>query len=92
MNITDHNSAIFNEPDKVAKLFPDPVLQCLQVKQMAPSVQGADRFRLVVSDCDNYVQSVLAPEASHLVHDGKIQRGCFLRMKEYMPNNFKGKK
>ncbi|KAI1013011.1 hypothetical protein LB503_001771 [Fusarium chuoi] len=73
------------------KLFPVPVLQCLQVKQMAPSAQGGDRFRLVMSDGQHYVQTMLATQANHVVHDNKLVRGCIARIKQYTPNNLKGK-
>ncbi|KAF5619883.1 replication factor A1 [Fusarium tjaetaba] len=82
---------IFNDPDKASKLFPVPVLQCLQVKQMAPSAQGGDRFRLVMSDGQHYVQTMLATQANHVVHDNKLVRGCIARIKQYTPNNLKGK-
>ncbi|KPM34314.1 Replication factor A protein 1 [Neonectria ditissima] len=82
---------IFNDPDKAGKLFPVPVMQCLQVKQMAPSAQGGDRYRLVMSDGRHYVQTMLATQANAAVHDGKLVRGCFVRVKAYTPNNLKGK-
>ncbi|KAK5987089.1 Replication factor A protein 1 [Cladobotryum mycophilum] len=82
---------IFNDADKAAKLFPVPVMQCLQIKQMAPSAQGGDRYRLVMSDGRHYVQTMLATQANHVVHDGKLVRGCFARIKQYTPNNLKGK-
>lgn len=67
-------------------------MQCLQVKQMAPSAQGGDRYRLVMSDGRHYVQTMLATQANHVVHDGKLTRGCLARIKQYTPNNLKGKK
>lgn len=82
---------IFNDPDRASKLFPVPVMQCLQVKQMAPSAQSGDRYRLVMSDGQHYVQSMLATQANHVVHDGKLVRGCLARVKQYTPNNLKGK-
>ncbi|KAK7427832.1 Replication factor A protein 1 [Neonectria magnoliae] len=82
---------IFNDPDKAGKMFPVPVMQCLQVKQMAPSAQGGDRYRLVMSDGRHYVQTMLATQANSAVHDGKLVRGCFVRVKQYTPNNLKGK-
>ncbi|KAI5462374.1 hypothetical protein BGZ63DRAFT_355252 [Mariannaea sp. PMI_226] len=82
---------IFNDPDKAAKLFPVPVMQCLQIKQMAPSAQGGDRYRLVMSDSQHYVQTMLGTQANHVVHEGKLQRGAIARVKQYTPNNVKGK-
>ncbi|KAF4511929.1 hypothetical protein G6O67_001126 [Ophiocordyceps sinensis] len=82
---------IFNDPDKAGKLFPVPVMQCLQVKQMAPSAQGGDRWRLVMSDGQHYVQTMLTTQANHVIRDGKLTRGCLARVKQYTPNNLKGK-
>ncbi|KAG5921079.1 hypothetical protein E4U61_007153 [Claviceps capensis] len=82
---------IFNDPDKAAKLFPVPVMQCLQVKPMGASATGGERFRLVMSDGDHYVQVMLATQANHVIHDGKLVRGSFARVKQYTPNNLKGK-
>jgi len=59
---------------------------------MAPSAQAGDRYRLVMSDGQNYVQSMLATQANHVVHDEKLVRGCLARIKQYTPNNLKGKK
>ncbi|PFH60253.1 hypothetical protein XA68_11240 [Ophiocordyceps unilateralis] len=83
--------AIFNDADRAAKLFPVPVMQCLQVKKMIPSAQGGDRYRLVMSDGDHYVQTMLATQANHVVQDGKLERGCLARVRQYTPNNLKGK-
>lgn len=84
--------AIFNDTDKAEKMFPVPVLQVLQVKQMQPSGTTGERWRLVVSDGQYYVQTMLATKANHVIHEGKLQRGCVVRVKQYQPNNLKGKK
>ena len=91
-NLLTFLSAIFNEPEKASKMFPVPVMQCLQVKQMAPAGGGADRWRLVMSDGDRYVQAMLATQANHVIHDNKLDRGCICRIKQYNPNNIKNKK
>jgi replication factor A1 len=83
--------AIFNDPDRAATAFPVPVMQCLQVKQMPPSTTGGDRWRLVLSDSDHYVQCMLATQANHVIHDGKVQRGGLVRVKQYTPNSIKGR-
>lgn len=41
---------------------------------------------------DHYVQTMLATQASHVVHDGKLVRGCIVRVKSYQANSVKGKK
>lgn len=38
-----------------------PVLQCVQIKPLGPQGEGnAERFRVVLSDVNNFVQSMLA--------------------------------
>jgi hypothetical protein len=31
-------------------------------------------------------------EANHVVHEGKLKKGCFVRLKSYQANAVKGKK
>jgi replication factor A1 len=60
---------------------------------MNPSAQAAgERWRLVISDGQHYVQSMLATGANKVIHEGKLERGCLARIKQYQPNNLKGKK
>lgn len=70
------------------------VLQCLQVKALGQQAGGApaERFRIVLSDLDNYVQAMLASQINHLVRDDKIVRNCIVRVTQYQPNSVKGKK
>ena len=41
-----------------------PILQCVQVKPMAPQPGAQARFRVVYSDITNFVQSMLATRQS----------------------------
>ncbi|KAK3685680.1 putative single-stranded DNA-binding protein 68k chain [Podospora appendiculata] len=86
-------SAIFNDPDRAAAQFPVPVFQCLQIKTLdakAGSV-GAERYRIVLSDVRNYVQCMLATQANHVVHDGLLQRGCIVRLKQFQAQSLNGR-
>lgn len=70
-----------------------PVLQCLQIKPLGAQPNGGgERYRIVLSDVNNYVQCMLATQANHVVHDGKLVKGCIVRVKSYNPNSVKGKK
>ena len=40
----------------------------------------------------HYVQCMLATQANHVIHDGKLVRGCIIRIKQYQANAVKGKK
>jgi hypothetical protein len=59
------SSAIFNDPDRLQRDFPVPVCQCVQVKTLASTTEGQpERYRLVLSDVSNFVQSMLATRKS----------------------------
>jgi hypothetical protein len=54
-------SAIFNDPDRLQQDFPVPICQCVQIKQLGtPGDGNPERFRIVLSDIKNFVQSMLA--------------------------------
>ncbi|KAK0745283.1 hypothetical protein B0T21DRAFT_381312 [Apiosordaria backusii] len=84
--------AIFSDPDRARTQFPVPVLQCLQIKTLDSKGGGApERYRIVLSDVRNYVQCMLATQANHVVHEGKLKRGGIVRMKQYQAQALKGK-
>ncbi|KAJ0356029.1 hypothetical protein COL154_001551 [Colletotrichum chrysophilum] len=84
--------AIFSDGDNAASRFPVPVLQCLQIKPLAAQAGGgAERYRIVLSDVNNYVQCMLATQVNHVVHDGKLVRNCIVRITQYQANAVKGK-
>lgn len=59
---------------------------------MQQQLGGGERYRIVLSDIDNYVQCMLATQANHVVHDGKLVKNCILRVKSFQSNSVKGKK
>jgi replication factor A1 len=69
-----------------------PVLQCLQLKPMANQAGQGDRYRVVFSDVNNFVQSMLATQANHVVADGKLKKGCFVRLNQYQANMVKARR
>ena len=88
-----------------------PVCQCVQIKPLAAQNPGnPERFRIVLSDIKNFVQSMLATGqfrcpisvqasvtnlglgANHVIHDGKLKKGSFVRLKSYQANAVKGKR
>ncbi len=70
----------------------EPIVQCVQVKPLAGSTAPTERFRVVFSDIKNFVQTMLATQANYHVHDGKLRKGCFVRLKAYNASFVKGKK
>ncbi len=70
-------------------------MQCLHIKNLenkAGGGSGPDRYRIVLSDVRNYVQCMLATQANHVMHDGLLQRGSIVRVKQYQAQCLKGKK
>ena len=85
--------AIFNDPERLEMNYPVPVCQCVQIKTLASNQENApERYRLVLSDVFNFVQCMLATQANHVVHDGKLKRGSIVRLKQFQANCVKGKR
>lgn len=53
-------SAIFNSSEDPNTTVSQPVLQCVQVKPLIGQQGAPERFRVVFSDINNFVQSMLA--------------------------------
>lgn len=66
-----------------------PFLQILQIQPMQnfPS----SRFKLVLSDGKNYMQTVLTPRLNSLVTSKKIQNNSLVKLLEYNVLNIKDK-
>ncbi|MCJ1251277.1 Replication factor A protein 1 [Trapelia coarctata] len=69
-----------------------PVLQCVQIKPLVGQQGTTERYRVVFSDIRNFVQSMLATQANHVVSEGKLQKGCFVRLNQFQANSYKGKR
>ncbi|KAF2268482.1 replication factor-a protein [Lojkania enalia] len=71
-----------------------PVMQCVQIKTMEPK-QGdsnpTQRFRVVLSDVRNFIQTMLATTANDIVTSGKLKKGSIVRLKKYNPQMVKNK-
>lgn len=50
------------------------------------------RYRIVFSDTENFIQSMLATQANHLVVSGELEKGCFVRLNAYQANQVREKK
>ncbi|KAI9167700.1 Replication factor A protein [Paramyrothecium foliicola] len=74
---------IVNNFDEAWKLFPNPVMQCLVVKQGNPTPQGIARYRVSLSDGQHILSALLATQTHHLVQEEKLVVGCIIRLKQY---------
>ncbi|KAG0636561.1 hypothetical protein HOY80DRAFT_350874 [Tuber brumale] len=72
--------------------FPNPILQVLQIKSLAAQPGAPERYRVVFSDTQNFIQSMLATQATAHVLDGSIEKGCFVQLTNYQANKVKDKK
>ncbi len=72
--------------------FSQPILQVLQLKQLASTGQGPVRYRIVLSDSLNFTQSMLATQNNHLVDENKLTRGCFVKLLNFTTNIMKERK
>ncbi|KAJ5097566.1 Replication factor A protein 1 [Penicillium angulare] len=82
-------SAIFDDTKGEVR---EPIVQCVQIKPLPPQANNQERYRAVFSDIANYVQTMLATQANHVVTDGSLRKGCFVRLKNFQANSVKGKK
>ncbi|KAF2134639.1 replication protein-like protein A 70 kDa DNA-binding subunit [Dothidotthia symphoricarpi CBS 119687] len=71
-----------------------PVLQCVQIKPMEPKAGEANpmqRFRVVLSDIRNFIQTMIATTANDIVTSGKLKKGSIVRLLKYNPQRVKEK-
>ncbi|KAF2445795.1 replication protein-like protein A 70 kDa DNA-binding subunit [Karstenula rhodostoma CBS 690.94] len=73
----------------------NPVLQCVQIKTMDPKGGeggGVQRFRVVLSDIRNFIQTMIATSANDIVLSGKLKKGSIVRLLKFNPQQVKEKK
>lgn len=53
-----------------------PTVQFLSFKKVAPAAGGAnvDRYRIIVSDGEHFVQAMLGTQLNTLIDDGEIEK------------------
>jgi replication factor A1 len=72
-----------------------PVMQCVQIKAMEPKAGDANaqqRFRVVLSDIRNFIQTMVATTINDIVTSGKLKKGSIVRLLRYTPQQVKDKK
>ncbi|KAI4677415.1 uncharacterized protein J4E84_009100 [Alternaria hordeiaustralica] len=72
----------------------NPVLQCVQIKTMEPKAGEANpvqRFRVVLSDIRNFIQTMIATTANDIVTSGQLKKGSIVRLLKYNPQRVKDK-
>ncbi|THH28502.1 hypothetical protein EUX98_g5682 [Antrodiella citrinella] len=78
-----------NEPEHSDELLSStPIVQILSVKRVG-STNGPnpiDRYRIIVSDGEHFLQSMLATQLNHFVDDGKINKNTICRLDKFTCN------
>ncbi|KAK5083667.1 Replication factor A protein 1 [Lithohypha guttulata] len=82
--------AIFQDsPGRVQQ----PVVQCVQIKPMSQSNgEATERYRVVFSDTQNYVQTMLATSINDEIHQDRLKKGAVVQLVSYQANLVKGKR
>eukprot|EP01084_Bolivina_argentea_P263161 445303_1 len=68
-----------------------PHLQVLDVKKIVTG-QSGERFRLVLSDGQFYIQGMLATQCTSLVNNQQLKKYTIIHLKEFVCNQISGKK
>jgi replication factor A1 len=68
-----------------------PRLQVLDVKKIVTGQQG-ERYRLVLSDGQFYIQGMLSTQCSALVSNNQLKKWCIIHLKEFVCNQISGRK
>lgn len=64
-----------------------PVCQILTIRKIpSTSATGADRYRVILSDGEVYIQAMLSTQTAHLVEEGHVDRNCLVRVMHYTAN------
>ncbi|RDX56449.1 replication factor-a protein [Lentinus brumalis] len=71
-----------------------PTLQLLSFKKVPPTGGGnnVDRYRVIVSDGEHFLQSMLATQLNHLVEEDAIGKGAVAVIEKFTCNIVQGKR
>jgi replication factor A1 len=67
----------------------EPLVQCVQIKPMAPGANGSERYRVVWNDSQNFIQSMITQQANWIVTEGKLKKGSICKLKQFQANMVK---
>mmetsp|Transcript_12392 Transcript_12392/g.34360 ORF Transcript_12392/g.34360 Transcript_12392/m.34360 type:complete len:661 (-) Transcript_12392:135-2117(-) len=65
-------------------------VQVVQVKQLKMP-PNPDRFKIILSDGQHFVQGMLSTQLNSLASNGTLQVNQLIKVHDYMPNNIQGK-
>jgi len=85
--------AIYESEIQPVPGIPTPVLQVLAVKRInSTTPNSAERWRVVLSDGVNFIQSMLATQLNPMVQNNEIVKGGLIKLGQYTMNKMKEKR
>jgi replication factor A1 len=70
-----------------------PNVQLLDIKRIASnSAASQDRFRLVISDGQHYMQAMLATQLNYIVEQNQVEQYSVVQLQEYICNMVQNRK
>ncbi|KAK7694058.1 hypothetical protein QCA50_003634 [Cerrena zonata] len=71
-----------------------PILQILSVKKVggAPGPSNADRYRVIVSDGEHFLQAMLATQLNYMIDDGHFGKNSIVRINQFTCNTVQEKR
>lgn len=63
-----------------------PIMQLLSIKKVGPPQNGADRYRVIVSDGEHFLQSMLATQVNELVENGQLVKNSIAVVERFTCN------
>eukprot|EP00118_Oscarella_pearsei_P026443 m.309911 g.309911 ORF g.309911 m.309911 type:complete len:619 (+) comp48548_c0_seq1:47-1903(+) len=71
----------------------NPVVQILNMKKIqSPGGNAQDRYRLIISDGDSTLNSMMATQLNSLILNDEVERFAVLRLTKYVSNEVSGRK
>lgn len=69
-----------------------PLVQVLDIRQIATAQSVQERYRMVLSDGSHTQQAMLATQLNPIVKSGQIQKGSVVQLVEYICNSVQNRK
>ncbi|GMK57399.1 hypothetical protein CspeluHIS016_0402330 [Cutaneotrichosporon spelunceum] len=70
----------------------NPILQVLSIKRIQAANSNTDRFRVILSDGQYFVQSMLATQLNNLVEDESLKKNVVIKLTQFVTNTVQNKK
>ena len=93
MSIPELSSGVIlrlsNPEDKSEELLNSkPVLQILSVKKVgpAPGPGNSDRYRIIVSDGEHFLQAMLATQLNNIIEEAQFGKNAIIRITQFTCN------